>query len=83
MHAFHSEEVLVKRRVERLPMTRSIGAWPAGWNNRDQQANNRIDRRTPMKKLFLAVALVVAFAAPAMAEQFPNLYATNADAGGH
>jgi hypothetical protein len=25
-----------------------------------------------MKKLFLAVALVVAFAAPAMAEQFPN-----------
>ena len=29
-----------------------------------------------MKKLFLAVALVVAFAAPAMAEQFPNNYAT-------
>jgi hypothetical protein len=31
------------------------------------------DRRTPMKKLFLAVALVVAFAAaPTMAEQFAN-----------
>jgi hypothetical protein len=30
-----------------------------------------------MKKLFLAVALVVAFAAPAMAEQFPNPYATH------
>ena len=28
-----------------------------------------------MKKLFLAVALVVAFAAPAMAEQFPTSYA--------
>jgi len=27
-----------------------------------------------MKKLFLAVALVVAFAAPAMAEQFGNPY---------
>jgi hypothetical protein len=27
-----------------------------------------------MKKLFLAVALVVAFAAPAMAETFPNSY---------
>jgi hypothetical protein len=27
-----------------------------------------------MKKLFLAVALVVGFAAPAMAEQFPNPY---------
>jgi hypothetical protein len=27
-----------------------------------------------MKKLFLAVALVVAFAAPAMAEQFNNPY---------
>jgi hypothetical protein len=29
-----------------------------------------------MKKLMLAVALVVAFAAPAMAEQFGNPYAT-------
>jgi hypothetical protein len=27
-----------------------------------------------MKKLFLAVALVVAFAAPAMAQNFPNPY---------
>jgi hypothetical protein len=36
-----------------------------------------------MKKLFIAVALVVAFAAPAMAGQFPNLYATNADAMSH
>jgi hypothetical protein len=27
-----------------------------------------------MKKLFLAVALVMAFAAPAMAQNFPNLY---------
>ena len=33
-----------------------------------------------MKKLFLAVALVVAFAAPAMAEQFHNNYATDSDA---
>ena len=33
-----------------------------------------------MKKLFLAVALVVAFAAPAMAQQFPNNYATDSDA---
>jgi hypothetical protein len=30
--------------------------------------------RTPVKKLFLAVVLVVAFAAPAMAEQFANPY---------
>ena len=30
-----------------------------------------------MKKLFLAVALVVAFAAPAMAQNFPNLARTN------
>jgi hypothetical protein len=29
-----------------------------------------------MKKIFLAVALVVAFAAPAMAEQFPNSYSS-------
>lgn len=38
-----------------------------------------------MKKLFLAVALIVAFAAPAMAagHQFPNPYATNSDAMDH
>jgi hypothetical protein len=35
-----------------------------------------------MKKLFLAVALVVAFAAPALAEQFPNYYATSSDTMG-
>ena len=36
-----------------------------------------------MKKLILAVALVVTFAVPAMAAQFPNLYATNANASAH
>ena len=30
---------------------------------------------TEMKKLVIAVALVVSFAAPAVAEQFPNVYA--------
>jgi hypothetical protein len=29
-----------------------------------------------MKKLVIAVALVVSFAAPAMAEQFPNIYSS-------
>jgi hypothetical protein len=29
-----------------------------------------------MKKIFLAIALVTAFAAPAMAETFPNVYMT-------
>ena len=32
---------------------------------------------TPMKKLLFAVALVVSFAAPAMADNFPNVYATH------
>jgi len=32
---------------------------------------------TPMKKLLIAVALVVSFAAPAMAENFPNVYAAH------
>lgn len=36
-----------------------------------------------MKKLLIAVALVVSFAAPAMAGGFPNLYATNVDAKSH
>ena len=30
-----------------------------------------------MKKLLIAVALVVSFAGPAIAENFPNLYATH------
>jgi len=30
-----------------------------------------------MKKLLIAVALVVSFAVPAMAENFPNLYAAH------
>ena len=30
-----------------------------------------------MKQLLIAITLVVAFAAPAMAENFPNLYATH------
>jgi hypothetical protein len=29
-----------------------------------------------MKKLVIAVALVVSFAAPAMADNFPNVYAS-------
>ena len=32
-----------------------------------------------MKKLLVTVALVVAFAAPALADPFPNYYATNSD----
>ena len=32
-----------------------------------------------MKKLLIAVALVVSFAAPALADNFPNLYATHLD----
>jgi hypothetical protein len=30
-----------------------------------------------MKKLLIAVALVVSFAAPVMAENFPNVYASH------
>jgi hypothetical protein len=36
-----------------------------------------------MKKLLIAIALVVAFAAPALAQPFPNYYATNSDAISH
>ena len=35
-----------------------------------------------MKKLFLAIALIVAFAAPALAHEFPNNYATDSNAMG-
>jgi hypothetical protein len=36
-----------------------------------------------MKKLFLAAALAVAFAAPALAQEFTNYYATDSDAMSH
>jgi hypothetical protein len=41
------------------------------------EPNNRTNRRHPMKKIVLTVALVVAFAAPAMAQNFPNPYLTH------
>jgi len=37
---------------------------------------HRINRRTPMKKLIIAVALVVASASAVLAEGFPNVYMT-------
>jgi hypothetical protein len=33
-----------------------------------------------MKQLLIAITLVVAFAAPALAHEFPNYYATDSDA---
>jgi hypothetical protein len=36
-----------------------------------------------MRKLFLIFALIVASAAPALADEFPNNYATNGDARSH
>jgi hypothetical protein len=56
---------------------------PSNFRLGGQGQIHETNRRITMKKLFLAVALVVAFAAPAMAGQFPNLYATNADARSH
>ena len=46
--------------------------WPAG-RTLIQPAKTR---RTPMKKLIIAVALVVASASPVLAEGFPNAYMT-------
>jgi len=83
LYVVDSEQVLVERGSgDYLSLVRS-GPWPTGSNFERKINRPRIDRRTPMKKLFLAVALVVAFAAPAMAgHQFPNPYATNVDARG-
>jgi hypothetical protein len=49
-------------------------------NLSNERATAKTDRRPHMKKIVLAVALVLSFAAPAMAGSFPNLYATNVDA---
>jgi hypothetical protein len=43
---------------------------------RTEMKPDNTQRRTLMKKLILAVALVVASAAPVMAEGFPNVYMT-------
>src|SRR5262245_42989202 len=42
----------------------------------ERQRNRPRPRRTPMKKLIIAVALVVASASPVLAEGFPNVYMT-------
>jgi hypothetical protein len=59
-----SEQVLFKEGVERLPITRSDGPLHPveGEINRPRQIG-----RPPMKKIMLAVALVLSFAAPAVA----------------
>jgi hypothetical protein len=75
MYGLDSQQVLVKRGVQRLPITRSSGPM-ASRSNASSTGQQSISQENPMKKLFLAVALVVAFAAPAMAQNFANPYAT-------
>jgi hypothetical protein len=53
------------------PIVRSA-PWPAA----ERRINRPIFKEKPMKKIILAVALVVASAAPVMADSFPNLYQT-------
>ena len=48
----------------------------AGWSERSDPKASKIGE-TPLKKLLIAVAVVVSFAAPAMAENFPNVYASH------
>jgi hypothetical protein len=72
VHKLHSQQVLEETGDHRLNVfmfDRTNGQPVEAF---EQQANTR--QETPMKKIFLAVALVVAFAAPAMAEQFGNPY---------
>jgi hypothetical protein len=52
-------------------------SWPAGWNASIRRPAT--EGESSMKKLFLAIALIVAFAAPALAHEFPNYYATSSD----
>ena len=75
-HRLDSERLLEEQAgADHLSLC-SIGQTASRLEPFDQQAAP--DRRPLMNKIFLAVALVVTFAAtaaaPAMAEQFPNAY---------
>ena len=76
VHDINSEQVLGKSRGPALPIAHSDEphGQPAGTSLTPRPPNLG---ETPMKKLLIAVALVVSFAAPAMADNFPNVYATH------
>jgi hypothetical protein len=69
----YSHSLLGKRAasVHLTLVRRAILAKPLG-----HRINRPDFRRTPMKKLIIAVALVVASASPVLAEGFPNVYLT-------
>jgi hypothetical protein len=75
---FDSEQVLGKEGVAGLHVVRFGRASLASRFELSIQGQHQ--RRPDMKKLFLAVALVVAFAAPAMAQNFVNPYSAACDA---
>ena len=76
MHAIDSDKVLGKRGCSTLLVDgseRTRNGHPAGALNRKASYTQR---SLEMKQLLSAITLVVAFAAPAMAESFSNPYAT-------
>ena len=76
LQRINSEQVLGKTRGSALPIAHSDEphGQPAGTSSSPKATKLG---ETPMKKLLIAVALVVSFAAPALADNFPNLYATH------
>ena len=79
MHPFDSDTVLAEHGCPTLPSSRSERTYghPQGVQNRNRPAT--FERKFEMKQLLIVMTLVVASAAAAMAEGFPNPYLTQAN----
>jgi len=77
VHPVYSDKVLAEHGHPTLPFTH-----PERWNDPPTGASSprpaaNAKRRFAMKRLLIVLTLVIASAAPAMAEGFPNPYATH------
>jgi len=78
MHPFDSHKVLAGQGYPALRLCRSERTRMAIRPELSiPRPTTRSERRFEMKQLLIALTLVVAFAAPAMAEGFPNPYLTH------
>jgi hypothetical protein len=75
MQPVDSDKVLADQGYPTLPLGTPNGySWPSARNVPTPQATLK---EIEMKQLLIVLTLVVASAAPAMADSFPNLYQTS------
>jgi hypothetical protein len=78
IHRFDSDKVLAEKDYPRHLSSRSNGQVTAIRSQPDPKRPTDSKRRFAMKQLLIVITLIVASAAPAMAEGFPNPFDSQA-----